>query len=183
MDRQTIRIYDSEKLLSFTYEDLLNFHGKEMPGGVALVFKLMCWIFADVAKEIPVRGSCSFYSGLGKNGKGIIDGADCVMQVSKNQKLFLNPDYSLSKNAPDAPGGGKYYFELGFNGKIFSVSVKQEVIPKEFFNFSKHIHQKRQNAEPITQEEKEKLQFLRHSLAETILNTKAENLFTAERIK
>ena len=90
MGTQNIRIYDKEKLLSFSYNDLLSAHGGEMPGGVALVYKLMQWIFNDVVKEIPLRGTCSFYSGLGKNGKGIIDGADHVMQIKNDGKLFLD---------------------------------------------------------------------------------------------
>ncbi len=183
MDGQTIQIFDSEKKLSFTYEDLLQFHGNEMPGGVALVFKLMHWIFQDVAGEIPERTSCSFYSGLGKNGRGIIDGAECVMQVSKSNKLYQDPEYCLPVKAPDAPGGGKYYFELGFNGKLFGIGVREGVIPEEFYSFSKYIHSKKNNGQAVTAEEKEKLQLLRESLARTIMNSRAEDLFEAERLR
>ncbi len=182
MSTQNIQIYDKEKLLSFSYNDLLSAHGGEMPGGVALVFKLMQWIFNDVAKEIPLRGTCSFYCGLGENGQGIIDGADHVMQIRKQGKLFLDLSYCENKDAPLAPGGGKYYFEIAFNNKKYAVRVKDNIIPKDFFDFSKYIHQKQNNSESLTADDTTHLQILRKSLAETILSNDAADLFLAEQI-
>ncbi len=176
MNNEIIQIYDGEKLLSFTYEDMLKKHGGEMPGGVALIYKMMLWIFNDVAKEIPRRGNVHFYSGLGENGKGIIDGACFVLGLEKSE-LNFDKDFCQNKIAPEAPGGGKYYFEIGFNSKNFEIAVKDNVVPKEFFDFSKFIHQKKSAGENITDSEKEKLSALREKLAEAILSTPAENLF------
>lgn len=92
MTATPIRIYEKDKLLSFTYDDLADYHNGEFPGGVALVYKLMAWVFNEVVSEIPHRETCSFYSGIGINGMGIIDGADLVMQVRKTGKLNLDLD-------------------------------------------------------------------------------------------
>ncbi len=182
MGSQTIQIYDSGRILEFGYNDLLTAHGGEMPGGVALVFKMMSHVFADIAKEIPVRGSCFFYSGLGDKGKGIIDGADFVMQVRKNNRLFLDLFHCEDKDAPPAPGGGKYYFELGFNQKCFAVSVQKNIITPEFFDFSKYIHLKRMQSEIISADEIKHLQELRLQLSQAIMKTKASRLFTVKQI-
>ena len=181
MGAQKIRVYDAGKIIEFGYGDLLSAHGGEMPGGVALVFKMMAHVFGEVAKEIPVRGTCSFYTGLGGNGKGIIDGADFVMQVRKDGRLFMDISRCADKDAPLAPGGGKYYFELGFNGKLFAVRVREDVIPKEFFDFSKFIHQKKSQSKTITEEEENRLKELRRKLSETIMRADSNAIFIVER--
>lgn len=177
MNGDIIKIYDNDELLTFTYEDLREYHGGEFPGGVALVYKMMVWIFSEIANEIPHRKTCSFYSGIGINGKGIIDGANLVMQVKENGRLNLDLDYCANKDAPLGPGGGKYYFELGFNGKLYKLAVKQNVIPDDFFSFSRYLHQKKNENLPITEQDLAQAQTLRNSLAKTILKTKPEELF------
>ncbi len=183
MGAEIIRIKENGKILEFSYEDLLKSHGNEMPGGVALVFRLLEYVFSLEPQDIPERGTCSFYSGLGENGKGIIDGADFVLQVHKEGKLFLDLSYCRDKKAPPAPGGGKYYFEVGFNGKLFAVSVKEGVIPQEFFDFSKYVHEKNNRSEELTCEERERLKELRSNLASLIMNSSGAELFEAERLR
>lgn len=174
----TLQIRDGERILTFSYEELLAAHGGEMPGGVALVFRLMQWLFHDAADDIPERRTCSFYSGLGENGKGIIDGAEYVMRVVRGRTLFLDAARCAGKNAPPAPGGGKYYFELGFNQKLYAISVRENVIPREFWDFSRYAHQKRGAGELLLPQERERLRMLREQLATAILAASAGALFS-----
>lgn len=177
MKTAPIRIYEKDKLLSFTYDDLAGYHNGEFPAGVALVYKLMTWVFNEVVSEIPRRETCSFYSGIGINGKGIIDGADLVMQVRKTGKLNLDLDYCSTIDAPAGPGGGKYYFEIGFNGKLIKVKVKENIIPQDFFSFSKYLHDQNSQGKNISEEEMQRAMQLRTSLAERILKSNSEDIF------
>lgn len=178
MKTTPIRIYEKDKLLSFTYDDLIDYHNGEFPGGVALVYKLMVWVFNEVVSEIPHRESCSFYSGIGMNGKGIIDGADLVMQIRRTGQLNTDLDHCSEVSAPPGPGGGKYYFEIGFNGKLIKVKVKKNVIPEEFFSFSKYLHEQNNQGKSISKEEMQRAMQLRTALAELILKSRGEDIFT-----
>ena len=175
--KNMVTIRENGTLLSFAYEELLAHHGGAMPGGVALAFRMLQWVFTDVLKTIPERGQCSFYSGLGENGRGIIDTVTKVLGVVENDSLRLDKAYSLDKTGPMAPGGGRYYFECGTKDKLVKLAVKDGAIPEEFFRCSAEMHRKRQSGEPITQAETDHLQQLRIELSKAILAADSSDLF------
>ncbi|WP_458407068.1 hypothetical protein [Anaerotignum sp.] len=175
--KNTISIKENGHILSFTYEELLAHHGGTMPGGVALAFRMLQWVFDEVLQTIPEKGNCAFYSGLGENGRGIIDTATKVLGVVENKTLRLDKAYSLDKTGPFAPGGGRYYFECGYNDKLVKLAVKDGAIPEEFFRCSQEMHRKRNAGETITQAETDHLQQLRIDLSKAILAAESKDLF------
>ena len=177
MNKNTVTIRENETLISFSYEELLGHHGGAMPGGVALAFRMLQWIFNDILKTVPERGACTFYSGLGINGRGIIDTVKMVTGVEENSTLRLDIDYSLDKTGPVAPGGGRYYFEFGYAGKMIRLAVKDGAIPEEFFRCSAEMHRKRLAGEGISEEETAHLQQLRTELSKAILGADSSDLF------
>ena len=175
--KDTISVKENLTTISYTYEELLAHHGGAMPGGVALAFRMLQWVFDEVLQTIPEKGHCEFYSGLGENGRGIIDTVTKVLGVVENGSLRLDKSYSLDKSGPLAPGGGRYYFECGCNGKLVKLAVKDGAIPEEFFRCSAEMHRKRTAGEEITQAETEHLQQLRIDLSKAILAANNNDLF------
>lgn len=177
MDRDMVAIRENGRVREFCYEELLRYHGGEMPGGVALAFRMLQWIFEDILEELPERGKCTFYSGLGKNGQGIIDTVKLVTGVEENRTLFLDIEYSVDKCGPVAPGGGRYYFEFGCDERLVKLGVKNSAIPEGFLEYSARIHRKRQRREAIREEEMQHLQKLRKELSKAILSADSDDLF------
>lgn len=177
MNKNIITIRENEKLIDFHYEDLLEYHGGAMPGGVALAFRMLQWIFRDILQVIPERGACTFYSGLGSHGRGIIDTVKMVTGVEEDSTLGLDIAYSLDKTGPLAPGGGRYYFEFGYSGKTVRLAVKDGAIPEEFFRCSAQAHAKRLAGEAISEEETAHLRQLRTELSKAILEADSNDLF------
>lgn len=175
--KQTVSIRENGNTISYTYEELLANHGGAMPGGVALAFRMLQWVFDEILQTVPEKGNCEFYSGLGENGRGIIDTVTKVLGVVEHDSLRLNKTYSLNKTGPFAPGGGRYYFECGYNGKLVKLAVKDGAIPEEFFLCSAEMHRKRTAGETIRQEETDHLQQLRIDLSKTILAADSSDLF------
>ncbi|MBR2383752.1 MAG: hypothetical protein IKA89_08445 [Anaerotignum sp.] len=173
----TVSINENGTHISYTYEELLAHHGGSMPGGVALAFRMLQWVFDEVLKIIPEKGHCEFYSGLGENGRGIIDTVTKVLGVVENESLRLDKSYSLDKSGPFAPGGGRYYFECGCNGTLVKLAVKDGAIPEEFFRCSAEMHRKRTAGEKITPAETAHLQQLRIDLSKAILAADSSDLF------
>ena len=96
MVKEKVLVRDNDDIIEITYEDILKYHGKQMIGGAALAFKIMLMTFPKLSDEIPTRGNFSFYSGIGANGRGIIDAAEMVMRVKTYNQLRLDLEYSIN---------------------------------------------------------------------------------------
>lgn len=174
---EKITVKDNEDIIEITYEDILKYHGKQMIGGAALAFKIMLMTFPKLCDEIPVRGNFHFYSGIGCNGRGIIDAAEMVMRVKTYDQLSLDLSYCEEKPGQVAPNGGRYYFEIGYQEKSIQLYLKEGIIPEEFMEYSKLANQYKQTNTPMKEEDQQKLLSLRQALANSIMESKPEDLF------
>lgn len=172
-----ITVKDHNDIIEITYEDLLKYHGKQMLGGVALAFKMMLMTFPKLCKEVPERGGFSFYSGIGNNGKGIIDAVEMVMRVKTNEQVRLDIAYAEDKMGQIAPGGGRYYFEIGYQENCIKLYLKEGIIPEEFITYSKLAHKCKTEQNPMKKEDQERLLVLRQELAQSIMAARPESLF------
>lgn len=177
LNNNLISIQDNGKIISYTYDELLTHHGGRLPGGVALAFRMMQWLFDSVLETTPEYGAFGFYTGLGKNGQGIIDTVAKVTGVQEPDSLRLDIEYSLDKQGPVAPGGGRYYFEFDYEGKRYCIALTDNAIPEEFFRCSADAHKKRIAGIELTEGEQTHLQQLRIDLSKAILTADASDLF------
>lgn len=92
-----------------------------------------------------------------------------------NGKLDLS--YCEGKPGQVAPNGGRYYFEIGYNEKIIQLYLKEGIIPEEFMEYSKLAKQCKDLKVPMNEEDQEKLLSLRQALANSIMESKPEDLF------
>ena len=174
---EKIKVRDNDNIIEITYEDILKYHGKQMIGGAALAFKIMLMTFPKLSDEVPTRGNFNFYSGIGANGRGIIDAAEMVMRVKTNNQIRLDLEYSDDKLGQVAPGGGRYYFEIGYNDKMIKLYLKEGIIPNEFMEYSKLAHKCKADNIEMKKEDLEKLLSLRQELARSIMESKPEDMF------
>ena len=174
---EKVRVKDHDDIIEITYEDLLKYHGKEMLGGAALAFKIMLMTFPKLCDGVPERGYFNFYSGIGQNGKGSIDATEMVMRVRTHNQIRLDLEYSEDKLGQVAPGGGRYYFEIGYKEKLIKLYLKEGIIPQEFIVYSKLAHKCKADGVSMTVREQERLFYLRQELAKSIMASKPEDLF------
>ena len=174
---EKVIVKDFDDIVEITYDDILKYHGRQMIGGAALAFKIMLMAFPKLSDEIPQRGYFNFYSGIGKNGRGIIDAAEMVMRVKTNDQIRLDLEYSEDKLGQVAPGGGRYYFEIGYKDKMIKLYLKEGIIPEEFIAYSKLSHKCKAENVPMTEKDQAKLLLLRQELANSIMASKPEDLF------
>ena len=177
MTIEKVIVRDNDDIIEITYDDILKYHGRQMIGGAALAFKIMLMTFPKLTDEIPQRGHFNFYSGIGKNGRGIIDAAEMVMRVRHYDKLRLDLEYSDDKLGQIAPGGGRYFFEIGYKDKLIQLYLKEGIIPEEFIAYSKLSHKCKAENVPMTEENQARLLELRQELANSIMASKPEDLF------
>ena len=174
---EKVIVKDFDDIVEITYDDILKYHGRQMIGGAALAFKIMLMTFPKLSDEIPQRGHFNFYSGIGKNGRGIIDAAEMVMRVKTNDQIRLDLEYSEDKLGQVAPGGGRYYFEIGYKDKMIKLYLKEGIIPEEFIAYSKLSHKCKAENVDMAEKDQAKLLLLRQQLADSIMASKPEDLF------
>ncbi|WP_426348506.1 hypothetical protein ACPWSR_12220 [Alloiococcus sp. CFN-8] len=177
MIQEKVVVKDNDDIIEITYEDILKYHGKQMIGGAALAFKIMLMTFPKLCSEVPERGKFSFYTGIGQNGRGIIDAAEMVMRVKTHGQLRTDLEYSDDKLGQIAPGGGRYYFEIGYEDKLIKLYLKEGIIPEEFIRYSKLSHKCKAENVPMKEEDMDKLLSLRKELANAIMASRPEDMF------
>lgn len=172
-----IKVKDRGTILEIGYEDLIKYHGYNMIGGVALAYKIMLWGFPKLTDEVPERGRFYFYSGIGPGGQGVIDAVEMVMRVKTLDRLNIDKSYAFDKPGAYCPGGGHYYFEIGYGEKKLCLAVKDGAIPGEFIRMSELAGDKRKKGEELSEEELRYLHELRHQLSEAVISSDPDDLF------
>ena len=178
---ETIQVLEQDRLLTFSYESIMNFHGGAMPAGVALAFRMFQYLTAackERSGELPLRGNVTFFSGLGNNGQGILDTADCLYRIRRSGGLRMEMPEFESLKAPEAPGGGKYLFSGSFGAMSWQAAVRPGFIPQDFFDASKKAHLLRRQGKSLSDLQMEELLFLRRQTEKAILSRTPEELFT-----
>lgn len=169
----SLMIKDRNDVLTISFRDMVNYHGREFIGGVAMAFKLMelaiCLLSPD---ETPSREKFAIL--LGVHGPGIIDGLEMVTRAKSRGTLLIDPPVSFSKDAPDAADGlgGKYYFEIDYGGKKLILSLKYGLLPSEFITLAYKTHDG-----TLTPADAVRLSVIKEEIAEFLLSREATSLF------
>jgi len=169
-----IKVKDHGSVLEISYEDMIKYHGRFNIGGVALAYKaLELGLKKTVpAGEIPDRNKISFVSALGESATGVIDAVEMATRAVTRGAMSADIDFGRDAEAPANPDGGKFYFEVSYDGKKIGLAVKEGLIPEEFTGLlmiamSRHL----------TSGEAARLQEVKEEIAGMVMSKDAEELF------
>lgn len=169
----TLSIKDRDTVLHISYEDMIKYHGRFHIGGVAMAYKALELGFAKIIPgETPSRDKVSFASGLGKAATGVLDAVELVTRARTRGELIVDPALGGDIAAPATPGGGKFYFELTYNGIKLGLALKDGLVPAEFMILSKKAI-----ARSLDQEGATRLQAVKEEMAANLMSKPAEELF------
>ncbi|MBT9172711.1 MAG: hypothetical protein DDT21_01097 [Syntrophomonadaceae bacterium] len=169
-----ICVRDQGTVIQVSHQEMLKYHGCSFVAGVAMAYKMLELALSCLAGgEIVPRDKIIIR--LAVNGPGIIDGIEMVTRANTQGRLTVDQSIAIDKEAPDAADGvgGKYYFEVAYNGKKVSLTLKHGLIPSEFIELSHKVH-----AGTITSEEAIQLQKLKEEIAAFLMASAAGDLFT-----
>ena len=175
-----IQVRDQQDILSFSFDDLVKYHGRFNIGGVAMAFRVLKEGFARLSPAAaPERRQISFKSGLGEKGTGVIDAVELVTRAKTRDKLTLEQSWLAGNPGPATPDSrGKYYFELSIDGNQLGFELKADLIPTEFIELINKLHSK-----TITEAEQKRLRQIKEHLAATILAAPFTDLFKIHSIE
>jgi hypothetical protein len=164
----TIEVAEQGRILAFTFEDLMRYHGPGSPGGVAHAFKVMERVLPllDPAepvdrREIEVRTAFA--------GPGARDGFEMVTRAVTENRYVV--DDALVR--PDCgPTRERFVFRVGYRGRDVLAVLREGYVSEEFLALAR-------NDERSAAEEN-RLSVLKQQMADRLLATPAADVYDAE---
>lgn len=168
-----LKVSDRDIVLTISYEDMIKYHGRFNIGGVAIAFKVLELAFSKLSLEaVPAREKINFVSGMGMAGLGLIDGVEMVTRAWTRGRMIADDQLNTRLPALDLPDGGKYYYEMEYEGKRIAMALKDGLIPEEFM-----VLTRKAKAATINPEEAYLLQAVKEDIAAALMSREPEELF------
>jgi hypothetical protein len=163
-----LEVVDRETLLSFTFDDLMRYHGPGSPGGVAIGFKVLELSLPMLsAGAPPERREIAIRTAFG--GPGARDAFECVTRAVTEGRYVV--DAQLER-----PGRGRtlerFVFELSHHGTTATLLLRDGYVDDEFIDLA------RTQARSAAQEAR--LDELKRALAERVMAAPAGDVLAVE---
>lgn len=165
MSQTTLHVRENDKPLSYTFEDLMLYHGPGFPGGVAHALKVMeraLPALADGAaperREIVIRTAFK--------GPGGRDAFEMVTRANSEGRYTVDPDLARPERGPTL---ANYVFELTYRGKTVTATIRDGHVRDEFIALGKKTDR--------TPEETARHTYLKQEMADRLLKAKAEDVY------
>lgn len=161
----TINVLEGGQPLSYTYADLMHYHGFGFPGGVAHAFKVMQRAIPLLSPDSPPERR-EIVVRTAFRGPG---GRDAFEMVTRG---LTEGRYTVDA-ALDKPERGdilqRYVFELIYRGKTVTLQLRDGHVREEFIRLGQK--------QGRTPEEEERLTWLKQEMADRLLAAPADAIY------
>lgn len=170
---QDFSIRDRGSVLNISYEDMIKYHGRFNIGGVAIAYKVLELAFSKLSpEEFPARQKIHFVSGMGMSGPGLIDGVEMVTRAWSRGRMTADDAIRPRIPAPALPDGGKYYYEMEYDGRKIAIALKDGLLPEEFM-----VLARKAKAQALSEQEALRLQAVKENIAAVLMSKDPEEIF------
>ncbi len=128
-----IVVLDSGREVSFSFEEMLNYHGGSSPGGVAHAFKVLerSLPLLDPRRRVE-RRTIVIETAFG--GPGARDAFELVTRAVSEERFVVNPALARS-------GYGRarerFVFRLGYGDRSVTLTLRQGFVTEEFIDLTR----------------------------------------------
>ncbi len=164
----TLEVLDQGESISFSFDDLLKYHGRSSIAGVAHALKAMERAFPLLSPdEPPERYDITVESGF--PGGGARDAFEMVTRAVTGDRYGLASE-PVGAEAPKAPGG-HFFFRLGYRGTVVDLVLRAGHVQEDFLQVA--------CKEAPTPAEAARAQQLKEEMAERLLRLPADEVYGA----
>jgi len=160
-----IEVLDRDRLLSFTLDDMLKYHGPGSPGGVAQAFKLLERGLPLLSDDGPPQRR-EIYIRTAFGGPGARDAIELVTRAVTGDRYVV--DQSLAR-----PERGRamerFVFELTYRERTQTLIVCEGVVPDEFIALAR--------TDPRSEEQEARFAQLKGEMVERVMGMEAEAVY------
>jgi hypothetical protein len=164
----TLSVEERGRTITFTFEDLMRYHGSNSPAGVAMAFKVMQHAFAALSPDRPpARRAIAVRTAF--RGPGARDGFEAVTRAVSDGRYVVDRALvraDLGRLRED------FVFMVEFGGRVSTLLLRDGFVTDEFVDLAR--------TENRTDAEEQRLDELKEELAQRVMNTPADELFDAD---
>jgi len=165
----TIDVIEKGQPISFSFEDLMRYHGPGSPGGVAHAFKVMERGFVALAPDGPLeRREISIRTSFG--GPGARDGLELVTRAVTGERYVVDRGLARPENGRTRE---KFVFELRYGERSVTLVLREGYVTEEFADLAF-------TSGDLTPEQDARLEELKREMAERIIASPAADVYDAE---
>ncbi len=159
-----IDVLDGGRVLSFSFEDMLRYHGPGSPGGVAHAFKVMERAFGLLDADGPLaRREIAVATAFG--GPGARDGFELVTRAVTGERYVLDPALERPERGTTLE---RFVFRVGYRERNVTLVVREGFVTDEFIALAR----KERDAE-----EEAHLDRLKLEMAERVMSSPAADVY------
>jgi hypothetical protein len=163
--RGPLAVLDRGRLVVFTFDELMRYHGPTSPGGVAHAFKVMERAFPLLDPDAPPeRREITVRTAFG--GPGARDAFEMVTRAVAEGRFVVD-------RALDRPERGRamerFVFRLGYRDRAVTLVVREGFVTDEFIDLAR--------TEDRTVEQEALLDRLKGEMAERVMARPADEVY------
>lgn len=164
----TIEVVDQGRVLAYTFEDLMRYHGPGSPGGVAHAVKAM-------ERALPLLGSGGLLERreIGVQtafaGPGARDGFEMVTRAVTEGRYIVDDALARPEHGPTRES---FVFRLSYRGHGVTVVLREGYVPEEFIALLRH--------EGRSAADESRLTILKQEMADRLLASRAAEVYDVD---
>lgn len=165
MSQTKLTVLEAGRPLSYTYADLMHYHGFGFPGGVAHAFKVLERALPLLANgEVPERREIAIRTPF--KGPGARDAFEMVTRSLTEGRYMVNPALAQPERGETLE---RYVFILSYRGKQVRLRIHDGIVRDEFIALGRKLDR--------TPEENERLEWLKQDMADRLLSMPADAIY------
>jgi hypothetical protein len=163
--RAVISVVDRGTPLSFSFRDLLRYHGPGSPGGVAHAFKVLERALPLLdANGTPERREITVRTAFG--GPGARDGFELVTRAVTEGRYVIDPELARPDRGPTLE---RFVFVVGHRRAEVTLAVRDGFVPDELNELAR--------TEVRTTGQDERLAVLKREMARAVIACPADEVY------
>lgn len=165
---ESLVVEERGRAFTFTFDDLMRFHGVHSPAGVAVAFQAMCRAFPLLRSDGPLpRRSILVRTAF--RGPGARDGFEMVTRAVTDGRYVVDRSLVRSDRGRLIED---FVFAVGVDGRSVTLLLRDGFVTEEFIDLAR--------TENRTATQEARLDELKAQLAQRVLGTPADDLFDVE---
>jgi hypothetical protein len=160
-----LAVLDAGGWFSFSFDEILRYHGGGSPGGVAHAYKVMerAWPLLD-PEAAPERREIMIETAFG--GPGARDAFECVTRAVTGDRYVVDPALARPEHGRARE---RFVFRLGYRGRRVTLAVREGFVNDEFIDLARK--------DGRTAEEDGRLEHLKREMAQRVMSAAADEVY------
>jgi hypothetical protein len=164
----TIEVADQGSALSYTFEDLMRYHGPGSPGGVAHAIKVMERVLPLLEPGgLPERREIKVETAFA--GPGARDAFEMVIRAVTEGRYAVDDALARPELGPTRE---RFVFRLNYRGCSVTAILREGYVGEEFIALAR--------MENRTEQQENRLTVLKREMAELLLTTPAAEVYDVD---